>query len=120
MALSIQTGSKVSVNGLFLCGAYPGIKNFKSNICEQLVPGEKVICDRWYTARECVNRVQGGEGLSSALLACHETLNGKLKNFNLLSTTLRCNVRINSPFLHGIVNLTQKMMEDGEGLFNVI
>ena len=48
VAVNIQTGDIVWLNGLFPCGEYNDIKIFKKHLQKMLLPGEKVEADGIY------------------------------------------------------------------------
>lgn len=119
IAVWIHSGYILWVNGPYHCGLYPDIKIFNGTLKNRLLPGEKVLADRGYTSNSCVYRIPKSEGLSASLLARHESLNRRLKNFNVLSSRFRHNVSLHSYCFHAIANLTQLMIEDCEPLFEV-
>lgn len=52
-------------------------------------------------------------------MARHETINKRVKQFNILSVPFRNNLRKHPLVFSAIVNLTQISLENGEPLFKI-
>jgi hypothetical protein len=49
----------------------------------------------------------------------HETLNGRLKNWGILSQTFRHDISLHGSVFHACAVITQLMINNGEPLFHV-
>ena len=53
------------------------------------------------------------------IMARHETLNGRLKQFSCLHDIFRHDLSLHPLYFNAVVNLTQMMIEHGEPLYSV-
>ena len=116
-------GGIVWISGPFPCGEWPDLAIARAGILQMLEFGEKVIADAGYRGD---NRVISPSGLNnfsarlhSLIRARHETLNARLKIFNVLSHVFRHNIMKHSMCFHAVANIVQLEIEAGFELFSV-
>ena len=120
IAVNIQTGDIVWLNGPFPCGEFNDIKFFKKNLQKMLLPGEKVEADGIYRNVDGV-RSKGDFVLISDKRAKgrvrgrHETENGRFKFWNCLKETWRHPLKKHKYAFAAVVVITQIAFEAGEG-----
>ena len=119
VGVAISTGSIVWAHGPFPCGTHTDLTIFRLKLKGMLDSKEKVVADCGYPDKQCVTpRVDDSRDMT-ALLARHETMNRRLKQFAVLSHVFRHDRSLHSHCFHAVCNLTQLMIENGEPLFNV-
>ena len=96
MAVCIQTGLIVWVNGPYPCGRWPDLAIFRHRLVEMLDMGEWIVTDEGYSdGREfCLNKKWRGfprwwKRMAARALSKHERINSELKRFQILSTAFR-------------------------------
>lgn len=93
VAICIQTGDIVWINGPFPAGKWPDINIFRRNLIHMLLPGEMVEADRGYrdaAVRHCDVVVSKSDGRAkSRAMRRHETVNSDLKTFGCLEQQWR-------------------------------
>lgn len=115
IGLCIHTGHIVWAFGGMPCGDWPDLKLARHLFVEMLEEGEKALADEGYRdARYFVYPVDGGSPEQKAVMARHETVNSRLKQFRVLGERFRHNVRRHPICFHAVVNLTQLMIEHGD------
>ena len=130
VALSINGGDIVHINGPFPCGSNPDITIFRKKLINKLDEGEFVEADRGYRGEPFKVRIpvdyETEHEKVQKELACarHETINARLKNFQVLSNRFRHGVTADDMGKHGmafsaVAVVTQLSIENGERLFPV-
>lgn len=125
VAICIQTGDIVWINGPFACGVFPDITIFRSGLIHELRRGEKVEADDGYrgegdfisTPDDYENEEQHHE--KDLARARHETGNGRFAVWNCLKYVFRHDVRKHSEIFRAVATITQLSIENGEPLFPV-
>jgi hypothetical protein len=89
VAVCIQTGWIVWVHGPFACGKFPDLRIARMGVFTQLAEGEMVVADGGYRdGRENADTPTGlnneMQRMKSIARARHETVNGRIKQFNIL------------------------------------
>lgn len=99
ICVSKKSAEIVWINGPFPAGAFSDLKIFRSKLMMYLNASEKVDADDGYEGEDLYIRLTNTlpKGSPEAMEAGrarsrHETLNGKLKNFNILHQTYRHHV----------------------------
>lgn len=120
VGICIRTGNIVWAHGGVPCGEWPDLRLARNALIEALRPGERVIADRGYNDHNYFDtpNVYGGQ-LMKQILARHETVNGRLKQFCCLKYKFRHALPLHPRFFHAVLNLTQLMLENGEPLYPV-
>jgi hypothetical protein len=124
IAICIQTGWIVWINGPFPCGAWPDIRIARSSLHDELDDGEMYIADSGYeegnqhcfTPNGINNLEQRMMGLARAR---HETVNGKFKLFRALSDEWRHTLEKHSLALRAAAVVTQIYLAKGQYSFAV-
>jgi hypothetical protein len=127
IAISICSGDVVWINGPFPAGHWPDIKIFRESLIHELDEGEKVEADLGYRGEpqsvstpDCsvfLNEV--GKRQKELARSCHETLNGRLKNWHCLHDTFRHDLEKHGSAFRAVAVIVQVMIENGEPLFGV-
>jgi len=119
VAVSIQNGDIVWINGPFPCGKWPDIKIFREDLIHELEPGEKVEADRGYQGEPRCITPQEGNDRAKTVRARHETANKRLKQWGCLKELFRHDIRLHSTAFRAVAVITQIAIEHGEPLFVV-
>ena len=106
------------MNGPFKCGKWPDIKIFRSALKHLLLPQEKVEADAGYRGDRKVRHpghVRNWNELKAkkAARGRHETVNGRLKNWNVIDQVFRHNLNLHGICFLAVAVLTQLMFERG-------
>ena len=124
VAVCIQTGWIVWVNGPYPCGSWPDLKIARHRLVHKLVPGEKFVADGGY--RDGGVYADTPSGLNTPeqrqkrlVRARHETVNSRFKNFNVLNKPYRHRLQTHGNCFMAIANLTQIGILSGRPLFQV-
>lgn len=118
VSVSISTGQIVWANGPYPCGGYPDINIFNDDLVKHLDENERLLFDKGYIGLRCVHNLgQQYNSLSGTLLVRHETVNRRLKHFNVLGSRLRHVIELHSICFHSVLNLTELMLEHSDPLF---
>jgi hypothetical protein len=124
VAVSINGGDIVWTNGPFPC-SWHDITIFRSDLMLKLRRGEMVEADKGYRGqpdkiRTCDDYQNKKERDQKRLArACHETVNGRFKKFNILKVPFRHNLSRHQNVFQAVVVLTQLTFENGDGLFAI-
>ena len=125
VALSIQGGDIVWVNGPFPVGAWPDINIFCGWLKQKLLPGERVEADAGYRGDTSVdlpekyNYTEYQDMCKFDVKARHKTVNKRLKQFNILNDRFRHCREKHAPVFNSIAVLTQMSLRSGEPLFPI-
>ena len=125
VGICIQTGWIVWVHGPFPAGDFPDIEIFRLGLKELLVGNERVECDAGYggddqcrTPNDYDNndqwRYQKGK-----VRARHEQINGKLKEFKILSYPFRHDKNFHHLAFNAVVAVVQSEIVEGRSKFDV-
>jgi DDE superfamily endonuclease len=124
VAVCIQTGWIVWVNGPYPCGSWPDLKIARHWLVHKLARGEKFLADGGY--RDGGEFAETPTGLNTPdqrqkrlARARHETVNNRFKFFKVLTTPYRHDVHTHGQCFTAIANLTQIAIQKGEPLFQV-
>ena len=125
VALSIQGGDIVWVNGPFPAGAWPDINIFRGWLKKELLPGERVEADDGYRGDisldtpDKFNYTAYQDECKFNVRARQETVNKRFKQFNILSDRFRHDRGKHAPVFNAIAVVTQVSLRSGEPLFPV-
>ena len=122
VAISIDHGRIVWVNGPFRSGQYPDIKIFRSKLKLALDNNEHIVADNGYKDERCIlaNDIPAQwRSVHSKIRARHECINRPFKQFACLTTTFRHNITKHGHVFHAVANLTHLQMEVADELFQV-
>lgn len=76
---------------------------------KHLQRNEKVIADNGYGDPKCVQRrnvPQNHLRLGNTIRARHQSVKGRLKRFNVLTSNFRHDLKLHSSFFYAVANLT--------------
>ena len=124
IALCIQTGWIVWLNGPFPCGRYPDLTIAREGLVHELDDGEKCVADGGYQDGRVYADTPTGlntwtEKKKRNFRARHETVNARVKIFGIFNQVFRHPVCKHGLCFHTAINLTQISIEHGEPLFDV-
>jgi DDE superfamily endonuclease len=126
LGVDILAGNLVWIQGPYPAGKYTDIEIFNKVLRHFLEPGERVEADEGYRGHEdkikCPsNPANPPENLvmQGRVRARHETLNGRLKNWGILSQVFRHDISLHGPVFRACAVITQLAIKNGEPLFTV-
>ena len=127
VAISIQGGDIVWINGPFPCGSWPDIKIFRERLMHALPQGEKAEADMGYrgepTKIDLPEENIFGSNIQREAKALvrsrHETCNRRFKQWNSLSLVFRHNLKKHKTVFDSVAVLTQISIDYGNKLFSV-
>ena len=125
VAVCIQTGDIVWINGPFPCGRWPDINIFRRNLIHMLLPGKMVEADEGCRGER--RRVRTTKHYASwadyyakkAARARHETCNKRLKQWKILKQVHRHDRDKHASVFAAVAVCTQISLENGEPLYEV-
>lgn len=116
IGISISHGDIVWASGGFPCGEWPDLKIAKDHYIN-IAGNEVTLADKGYRGHP--NFKAPSNQWEKRILARHETLNGRLKNFGILSQRFRHRREKHPKVFHSIVNIVQCSLNCGEKLFEI-
>lgn len=126
VALCIQTGYIVWINGPFPCGFYPDITIFRLGLRRKLLQArEKAQADLGYRGEpNCIilpNKYDSDaiKKLKDDCRARHETVNNYFKRFECLRRMFRHDVSKHKAYFEAVAVLTQVAITNNEPLYQV-
>ena len=125
VAVCIQTGDIVWINGPFKPGRWSDLSIFWRNLKQRLAPGEMVEADNGYRGEP--NHARTADGFVSraddrakwTARNRHETVNRRLKQFGCLKQVWRHDRRRHNTVFAAVAVVTQLAFENGEPPFQV-
>lgn len=120
IGLNIKSGDIVWKFGGYPCGQYPDLKLTEQAYLVSINPDEKTVADRGYKndlffiLPNGLNKVR-----HSQIMSRHETLNKRIRQFNILKDTFRHNLDLHPIVFHAVLNITQLQIQNGEPLYSV-
>lgn len=118
VGLCIRTGDIVWAHGGLPCGEWPDLRLARNAFISGLQPGEKALADGGYRDNDFFENPNGDQQ-KKRILARHETVNGRIKQFCCMKDRFRHALYLHPLFFNAVVNLTQLMIENGEPLYTV-
>ena len=126
LGIDILEGNLVWIQGPYPAGKFNDIAIFNKVLRHYLEPWERVEADNGYVGHgdkiKCPKNVANPPEnlkMQGRVRARHETLNGRLKNWGILSQTFRHDISLHGSVFHACAVITQLMIDNGEPLFNV-
>ena len=118
IGLCIATGNIVWAHGGYPCGELPDLRLARDAFIDRLEIDEKALADKGYRDNNFfVN--PNGDPLKKKILARHETVNKRVKQFYCMNDVFRHVLTLHPSFFRACVNLTQIMIVNGEPLYGV-
>lgn len=120
IGLNIRTGDIAWKYGGYPCGEYPDLKLAREVYIHSVNIGEKTLGDKGYRdANFFILPTPNTKDTHGRIMARHETVNKRLKQFKSLSHPFRHDLKKHPMVFDAVVNATQLMLENGEPLFRV-
>jgi hypothetical protein len=126
LGVDILAGNLVWIQGPYPAGKYSDIVIFNKALTHFLEPGERVEADKGYRGYpekiKCpANDANPAEnrGMQGKARARHETFNGRLKTWGILSQVYRHNIMSHGDVFRACAVVTQLTVANGEPLFEV-
>lgn len=110
------------VNGPYPCGDWPDLRIAKDIYVQMMEPYEKTLADDTYRDGLYFIHPHGNpESIQKQkqFMARHETVNGRLKSFRVLSTIFRHDLTLHSACFYAVANLVPLTIMNGEPLYDV-
>jgi hypothetical protein len=126
LGISILGGDLVWIQGPYPAGKYIDIIIFNKVLTNFLEPGERVEADDGYRGhadkiKRPTNDANPTEnlGMQGRVRARHETFNGRLKSWGILSQVFRHHISLHGDVFRTCTVLTQLSIDNGEPPFGV-
>jgi hypothetical protein len=127
IGVDILAGNIVRVDELYAAGKYPDIGNFHSGLVHWLDENERVEVDDGYIGEapqkvkcpECASNSTENQAMQNRVRSRHESLNGRLKNWAILTSLYRHDLMEHGNVFLAIAVITQISINVGEKLFEV-
>ena len=124
--VDILAGNLVWIQGPYPAGKYTDIKIFNKVLRNFLEPGERVEADEGYRGHPDKIKCPGNDvnptenqSMQGRVRAHHETLNGRLKTWGILSQVFCHHITTHGDVFRACAVVTQLNIENGEPLFEV-
>lgn len=119
IGLNIRTGDIVWAFGGYPCGLYPDLNLARESYVHSVEPGEKKLADRIYKDDHFILPNAQNRTLHNNIMSRHETVNKRMKQFNILKHEFRHTLDKHPSIFHAVANLTQLVLETEQPLFAV-
>ena len=122
VGLNIRTGNIVWAYGGYPCGEFPDLKLARQLYTTCVDLNEKTIADDTYKDATYFIYPSGNpesRRQQKLIMSRHETVNSRLKSFNVLNSSFRHKLTKHPLCFHAVVNLTQLMILNGSPLFQI-
>lgn len=120
IGISIRTGNIVWKHGGYPCGKFPDLQLAREAYIYSVRAGEKTMADKGYNDRNYfILKTDENKILHRRIMARHETVNKRIRQFNVLKHPFRNNIQKHPLVFHAVVNITELMIENGEALFSI-
>lgn len=122
VGICIRTGRIVWVSGGVPCGDWPDLKLARFGYLAHVRQGEVTIADKGYRDRGFFKWPEDDDPMNTIIkriLARHETVNKRLKVFEVLNQPFRHPRYRHPQCMHAVANVVQMMLQNGEPLFSV-
>lgn len=111
------------INGGTPCGEYSDLGLARLDFTEHLDTNEMVIADLGYH-NNCffetpLTTPESSWGIQKRIRSRHETVNARLKVFNVLSHEFRHSLSFHVDCFYAVANIVQLNMMNGESLFQI-
>lgn len=122
VGLSINHRHIVWANGPYPCGDWPDIKIARDSFVERLDANEKAFADLGYCDNKYFLIPKPADRLFNKnhklIMSRHETVNGRIKNFHVMSDRFRHATYLHGRCFYAVLNIVQLSIENGEPLFD--
>lgn len=117
LGISIGQGEIVWASGGLPCGEWPDLKIAKDLYLKVVANKEVTLADKGYRFKKFFKNPSNA--YEKRILARHETLNGRLKEFEILGGRFRNSLKKHPVVFRAIVNVVQVSITNGENLFEL-
>lgn len=124
VAICLQTGWIVWVNGPYPCGEWTDLKISRDGLIFMLDRGEKFLADGIYNDGSGWSETPSGlnnddQRMKARARARHEAVNGRLKQFAILERRFRHNVQLHGKVFMAVANVVQAAIQLEQPPFQV-
>ena len=126
LGVDILAGNLVWVGGPYPAGTWTDVKTFDDILSHLLDLGKHIEVDNGYISRadkvKCPNNYWNPTenlGMQSMARSHHETFNGRLKNWGVLSKIYHHDITVHGMVFYACVVVTQLSISNGEPMFEV-
>ena len=123
VALNIRNGHIVWVNGGVPCGECNDLSLARRDFVSKLDPNKRVIADKIYRdpcfITPSPDQNQPSLDFQLRVRARHETVNARLKRFNVLNHEFRHDLAFHVECFYAVANIVQLNIENGEPLYQL-
>lgn len=120
IALCIWTGEIVWAHGGYPCGSWPDLKVARRHFVHFMDFGEKSMADLGYTDLDYfIIPTDQNESCHRRVMNRHETVNKRLKQFNVLNHPFRHDLIKHRLCFYSVVNITQLIIKFEDPLFSI-
>lgn len=106
-------------NGPFPCGRYNDNKIYQCHLKEKLQNNEVVVADDGYTDHTCIQNISVNGVNPKRILARHENLNRRMKQFNILGHRFRHDKNLHQKCFFAVLNIVQILIRTIDPLFDL-
>lgn len=117
IGISIESSSICWVYGPFPCGARNDQSIFNEKLRHQLSEGERVIADKGYRGERIQDLQMFPDPLGKRIRARHETLNSRIKQFKIVGSVFRHDLKLHGICFHAVTQVVQVSFSCGQELF---
>lgn len=120
IGLCVWTGHIVWASGGYPCGDWPDLNIAKRFFVHFMDQGEKALADRGYKdPNYFILPKQQYNSRHQRIMSRHETVNKRLKQFNVLCAPFRHDLTKHRICFYSVVNITQLIIKYEQPLFSV-
>ena len=127
IGVDILAGNIVWIEGPHAAGKYPDVEIFRRGLAHWLDKFERVEADEGYIGEAplkvkcpgCPSNPTEHQSLQKRVQGRHESMNGRLKNWEILKSMYRHDIMEHGNVFRAIAVVTQISIDEGEHLFEV-
>lgn len=121
IGLCIKTGKIVWVNGAYPCGEWPDLRIARDAYIYNLDPNELTLADKGYPDQQYfITPTEENGNRHKEIMARHETVNKRLKQFKVLRERFRHNLQKHPRCFYAVANITEILIENGYPLYSIV
>jgi hypothetical protein len=120
IGIAIKTGYICRGNGGYPCGSWPDLKIARESYVNYVDEDELTLADKGYRGdAHFITPTESNGRRHKEIMARHETINKRIRQFNVLSKKFRHNLQKHPRCFHAVLNITQLLLENGYPLYRV-
>lgn len=121
IGLCLRTGEIIWAHGGYPCGDYPDLKIARDLFIQFLDESEKTVADKGYRdSNYFILPNEQNNIRHKKIMSRHETVNKRIRHFNILKNKFRHNKQLHGKCFHAVVNITQLIIKNEDPLFSVV